>query len=73
LLQSDGHGTSSFRVGAGHSHVGFRLVDAADIDAAVETVLAAGGTLLRRGNFAPGVPYAFVHDPDGIEIEIWFE
>ena len=54
-------------------HVGFRLVDAADIDAAVETVLAAGGTLLRRGNFAPGVPYAFVHDPDGIEIEIWFE
>jgi catechol 2,3-dioxygenase-like lactoylglutathione lyase family enzyme len=54
-------------------HIGFRLVDAADIDAAVETALAAGGRLLRRGDFAPGSPFAFILDPDGIEIEIWFE
>jgi catechol 2,3-dioxygenase-like lactoylglutathione lyase family enzyme len=54
-------------------HFGFRLVDADDIDAAVEAVLAAGGTLRRRGEFRPGYPYAFVHDPDGHEIEIWFE
>ena len=51
-------------------HFGFRLVDAADIDEAVETALAAGGTLVRRGDFAPGCPYAFIHDPDGVEIEI---
>jgi hypothetical protein len=33
----------------------------------------AGGRLLRRGDFAPGLPYAYVADPDGYEIEIWFE
>jgi len=54
-------------------HIGFRLIDPRDIDHAVETVIAAGGTPLRRGEFAPGYPYAFVHDPDGHEIEIWFE
>lgn len=54
-------------------HFGFRLVDPADIDQAVETALAAGGTLRERGEFAPGLPYAFVFDPDGIEIELWYE
>ncbi len=57
----------------GLSHFGFRLVDAKDIDAAVELALRAGGTLDRRGEFAPGAPYAYVRDPDGYEIEIWFE
>ena len=33
----------------------------------------AGGTAISRGEFAPGLPYAFVKDPDGYEIEIWFE
>lgn len=59
--------------GGGIRHFGFRLVRPEDIDAAVDAVLAAGGTLLRRGEFAPGFPYAYVHDPDGYEIEIWFE
>lgn len=27
----------------------------------------------RRGEFAPGMPFAYVRDPDGYEIEIWFE
>ena len=54
-------------------HIGFRLVDPADIDAAVEAALAAGGRLRERGDFAPGCPYAFVFDPDGIEIELWYE
>jgi catechol 2,3-dioxygenase-like lactoylglutathione lyase family enzyme len=57
----------------GIQHFGFRLVSPDDIDAAVETVIAAGGTLLRRGEFGPGFPYACVADPDGYEIEIWFE
>jgi catechol 2,3-dioxygenase-like lactoylglutathione lyase family enzyme len=57
----------------GISHFGFRLTDPADIDAAVRAVERAGGTLLRRGEFAPGFPFAYVHDPDGYEIEIWFE
>ncbi len=57
----------------GISHFGFRLVRPEDIDAAIREVLAAGGRLLRRGEFAPGFPFAYVHDPDGHEIEIWFE
>jgi len=54
-------------------HFGFRLERASDIDAAVSAVTAAGGTLIRRGEFAPGLPYAYVRDPDGYEIELWFE
>ena len=44
-----------------------------DIDRAIAEVERAGGRLLRRGEFAPGLPYAYVADPDGYEIEIWFE
>ena len=82
-IQAKGHGTSdviAFERDAKHAgrsggiqHFGFRLVDPKDIDAAVDAVLAAGGTLLRRGEFSPGFPYAYVEDPDGYEIEIWFE
>jgi catechol 2,3-dioxygenase-like lactoylglutathione lyase family enzyme len=57
----------------GIGHFGFRLVDPQDIEAAVLSVESAGGKILRRGNFAEGLPYAFVEDPDGYEIEIWFE
>jgi catechol 2,3-dioxygenase-like lactoylglutathione lyase family enzyme len=54
-------------------HFGFRLTRPEDIDAAVMAVEGAGGTVTSRGEFAPGLPYAFVRDPDGYEIEIWFE
>jgi catechol 2,3-dioxygenase-like lactoylglutathione lyase family enzyme len=54
-------------------HFGFRLVRPEDIDAAVAAVETAGGTITSRGEFGPGLPYAFVRDPDGYEIEIWFE
>ena len=57
----------------GVAHFGFRLVAPDDIDRAVTEVERAGGRLLRRGEFAPGLPYAYVADPDGYEIEIWFE
>ena len=57
----------------GIAHFGFRLVDTDDIDRAIAEVERAGGRLLRRGEFAPGLPYAYVADPDGYEIEIWFE
>jgi catechol 2,3-dioxygenase len=63
--------------GAGESrgivHFGFRLVSPSDIDAAVEEVERAGGRLLRRGEFSPGYPYAYIADPDGYEVEIWYE
>jgi catechol 2,3-dioxygenase-like lactoylglutathione lyase family enzyme len=57
----------------GIRHFGFRLVDPADIDAAAKAVEEAGGVILSRGEFVPGEPYVFVSDPDGYEIEIWYE
>lgn len=54
-------------------HFGFRLTRPEDIDIAVAAVESAGGTVTSRGEFAPGLPFAFVRDPDGYEIEIWFE
>ena len=57
----------------GVAHFGFRLVDPADIDVAVEAVEQAGGRVLRRGEFCPGEPYVFFADPDGYEVELWHE
>lgn len=57
----------------GIAHFGFRLVDPADIDEAARAVEAAGGRILSRGEFSPGEPYLFFADPDGYEVEIWFE
>jgi catechol 2,3-dioxygenase-like lactoylglutathione lyase family enzyme len=57
----------------GIRHFGFRLVDPKDIDAATQAVEEAGGKILSRGEFCPGEPYLFASDPDGYEIEIWYE
>ena len=57
----------------GISHFGFRLKAAAAIKTAIQTAEAAGATIVRTGEFAPGAPFLYVLDPDGYEIEIWFE
>ena len=54
-------------------HFGFRLQKAADIGRAVKAVRAAGGKVLEHGEFVPGEPYVFFKDPDGYEVEIWYE
>ena len=60
-------------VSGGIIHLGFRLTRPEDMGAAVTAVESAGGLVTSRGEFGPGLPYAFVRDPDGYEIEIWFE
>ena len=57
----------------GVAHFGFRLQDPNDIDAAAHAVVDAGGAIKEQGEFVPGEPYLFATDPDGYEIEIWFE
>jgi catechol 2,3-dioxygenase-like lactoylglutathione lyase family enzyme len=57
----------------GVQHLGFRLMNPADIDAAAAEVERAGGKILSKGEFCPGEPYLFATDPDGYEIEIWYE
>jgi hypothetical protein len=36
-------------------------------------VRKAGGEILSHGEFVPGEPYVFFKDPDGYEVEIWYE
>ena len=57
-------------VNAGVAHFGFRLTNAADLDAGIAEVEATGGKLIRRGEHSPGVPFAYVEDPDGYVIEL---
>ena len=54
----------------GVNHFGFRLRDSADLDGAITEVEAAGGTLIKRGKHAPGVPFAYIRDPDGYLVEL---
>jgi catechol 2,3-dioxygenase-like lactoylglutathione lyase family enzyme len=51
-------------------HFGFQLENKSDLDEAISQVEAAGGALKKRGEFAPGMPFAYVADPDGYEIEL---
>ncbi len=57
----------------GVAHFGFRLTAPEDITRAIEAVEAAGGRILSHGEFVPGEPYVFCKDPDGYEVEIWYE
>src|SRR5262245_36833223 len=57
----------------GIAHFGFRLQNPKDIDAAAAAVKKAGGRIKEQGEFVPGEPYLFATDPDGYEIEIWYE
>ena len=57
----------------GVMHFGFRLTNPEDIKVALEAVKAAGGEVLSHGEFCPGEPYLFCRDPDGYEVEVWYE
>ena len=54
----------------GYEHFGMYVVDRTELDEAIAAVEAAGGSLVDRGEHAPGVPYAYVRDLDGYIIEI---
>lgn len=54
-------------------HFGFRLRRPSDIAKALAAIRAAGGTIRDHGTFVPGEPYVFFTDPDGYDVEIWYE
>jgi catechol 2,3-dioxygenase-like lactoylglutathione lyase family enzyme len=54
-------------------HFGFRLESPDDVDQAIHEVKEAGGKIKEHGEFVPGEPYLFFYDPDGYEIEVWYE
>jgi len=66
-------GTENIGRSGGIKHFGFRLTDARDIDRAAAAVERAGGKIKHRGEFCPGEPYIFFTDPDGYEVEVWYE
>ena len=57
----------------GIAHFGFRLRNAEDIELLKQKVVKAGGIIKDQGEFVPGSPYVFFLDPDGYEVEIWYE
>jgi catechol 2,3-dioxygenase-like lactoylglutathione lyase family enzyme len=66
-------GTENVGKSGGIKHFGFRLTDARDIDMAAKAIERGGGKIVHRGEFVPGEPYVFFTDPDGYEVEIWYE
>lgn len=58
---------------SGIKHFGFRLINPEDINLLSTIILNAGGIIKEQGEFVPGVPYLFFYDPDGYEVEVWYE
>jgi len=54
-------------------HYGFRVRDPRQIEAVAERIVKAGGVIKDKGEFVPGSPYIFFSDPDGYEVEVWYE
>lgn len=68
LHQAEGNQPTG--VSGGITHFGFQLANRAELETAISEVVAAGGALKKRGEFTPGMPFAYVADPDGYEIEL---
>ena len=68
LLDTHAPGCATNRM----QHFGFRLNDK-NHDRVIAQVEAAGGKLVSRGKHGGRFPYAYVSDPDGYVVEIWYE
>lgn len=66
-------GEKSIGQSNGIVHFGFRLVRPENIEDIVRVVEEAGGQVKDQGEFEAGEPYVFAYDPDGYELEIWYE
>ena len=55
------------------AHFGFRLKKPEDIEEMTNKILTAGGMIIDKGEFVAGSPYVFFTDPDGYQLEVWYE
>ena len=39
----------------------------------LQKISVAGGQITSQGAFVKGSPYVFFKDPDGYELEVWYE
>ena len=56
--------------GSGPQHVGLHLDHAIELGDAIRDVERAGGSIIERGEHAPGLPFARIADPDGNVLEV---
>jgi len=68
LIVLDAEQTAAGR--GGIDHVGLTLAPGQSLEAAVEDVVRAGGHVVQRGEHEPGMPFAYVTDPDGNMLEL---
>lgn len=54
-------------------HFGFRLRRPEGFAELLNRIKAAGGKIKDQGEFVRGSPYVFFEDPDGYEVEVWYE
>ena len=54
-------------------HFGFRLRSPEAMDEIKKKVVRAGGIITDEGEFEAGFPKLFFKDPDGYEVEVWYE
>jgi catechol-2,3-dioxygenase len=57
----------------GIAHFGFRLRAPGDILAIRQKIIDAGAEIVDEGEFVAGSPYIFFKDPDGYNVEVWYE
>ena len=57
----------------GIAHFGFRLVDPMGIDVIISRLKECEATIIDQGSFVKGSPYVFFKDPDGYDVEVWYE
>jgi len=57
----------------GIQHFGFRLRKPEYSHKIEQKIIEAGGIIVDKGDFVPGSPYIYFKDPDGYDIEIWYE
>lgn len=61
------------KVGGGIMHFGFRLKNPNDITKVKAILNEVNAVIVDHGEFVPGEPYIFFKDPDGYDIEVWYE
>ena len=54
-------------------HFGFRLRDPKQMDGVLKKIKESGARIKDQGEFVAGSPYVFFEDPDGYEVEVWYE
>ncbi len=54
-------------------HFGFRLRNPEGMADVLKKIGESGGRIKDQGEFVPGSPYVFFEDPDGYDVEVWYE